>query len=121
MAYSQDSWRVAGIFSVAQVRAHMPPPEPGDQAGESCSIARDTRAKTARNTETMMNGAPSPHASLIGTVENDAMAVPPMPAPKMPMAVPRRAGGYQLLTNGTPMANVVPPRPRKNPPIRSQT
>ncbi len=54
-------------------------------------------------------------------MENDAIAVPPMPAPKMPSAVPRRAGGYQLFTKGTPMANVVPPRPRKNPPTSSHT
>ena len=42
-----------------------------------------------------------------------------MPMPKTPSARPRRAGGYQALTSGTPTANAVPPRPRKNPPIRS--
>ena len=48
---------------------------------------------------------------------NAAMAVPPMPAPKMPIAVPRRFGGNQELTVGTPTANEVPPMPRKNPPM----
>ena len=52
------------------------------------------------------------------TVVNAEIAVPPMPTPKMPSASPRRAGGYQALTNGMPIANVVPPKPRKNPPIR---
>jgi hypothetical protein len=52
-------------------------------------------------------------------VVNAEIAVPPMPMPKIPSAVPRRAGGYQALTSGTPIANVVPPRPRKNPPISS--
>ena len=49
---------------------------------------------------------------------NAEIAVPPMPVPKIPRARPRRAGGYQALTNGTPIANVVPPRPRKKPPTR---
>ena len=36
-----------------------------------------------------------------------------MPAPKMPVAKPRRAGSNQALTNGMPTANVVPAMPRK--------
>ena len=47
------------------------------------------------------------------------MAVPPMPAPKMPIASPRRSGGNHALTKGTPTANAVPPMPRKNPPTSS--
>ena len=47
------------------------------------------------------------------------IAVPPMPAPKMPMARPRRSGGNQALTNGTPTANAVPAMPRKKPPTSS--
>ena len=38
-----------------------------------------------------------------------------MPIPKTPIANPRRAGGYQADTCGTPTANAVPPMPRKNP------
>jgi hypothetical protein len=49
------------------------------------------------------------------TVLKLAIAVPPMPMPKTPMAKPLRAGGYQAETSGTPTANVVPPRPRKKP------
>ena len=45
------------------------------------------------------------------------IAVPPMPAPKMPTARPRRSGGNHALTNGTPTANEVPEIPRKNPPM----
>ena len=47
------------------------------------------------------------------------IAVPPMPAPKMPIASPRRSGGNQALTNGTPTAKAVPPMPRKKPPMSS--
>jgi len=36
----------------------------------------------------------------------------------MPSASPRRAGGYQEFTKGMLIAKVVPPSPRKNPPIR---
>jgi hypothetical protein len=35
--------------------------------------------------------------------------------PNTPIAKPRRAGGYQDDTCGTPTANAVPPMPRKNP------
>ena len=42
--------------------------------------------------------------------------MPPIPAPKMPIARPRLAGGNQALTKGTPTAKAVPPIPRKNPP-----
>jgi hypothetical protein len=63
-----------------------------------------------------VNGNCSPKALRSGTVVKAEIAVPPMPAPKMPSAVPRLAGGNQALTNGTPMANVVPPRPSTKPP-----
>jgi hypothetical protein len=46
-------------------------------------------------------------------------AVPPMPAPKTPVAKPRRAGSNQALTNGMPTANVVPAKPRKKPKTNS--
>jgi hypothetical protein len=49
------------------------------------------------------------------TVVKLAVAVPPMPTPKTPMANPRRAGGYHPETSGTPTAKAVPPRPRKKP------
>ena len=48
---------------------------------------------------------------------NAAIAVPPMPAPNTPIAVPRRCGGNHELTVGTPMAKEVPPIPRKKPPM----
>ena len=38
-----------------------------------------------------------------------------MPAPKTPVAKPRRSARYQALTKGMPTANVVPAMPRKNP------
>lgn len=60
-----------------------------------------------------------PPAFTSGTVVSALMAVPPMPAPKMPTASPRRPGGNQALTIGTPTANAVPPMPRKNPPTNS--
>ena len=40
-------------------------------------------------------------------VKKDEKAVPPMPAPKTPVAKPRRDFSYQALTNGIPTANVV--------------
>jgi hypothetical protein len=42
-------------------------------------------------------------------------AVPPIPAPKTPVAKPRRAGSNHAFTNGMPTANVVPATPRKKP------
>ena len=42
-------------------------------------------------------------------------AVPPMPAPKTPVAKPRRDGVYQALTNGMPTAKVVPAMPSRKP------
>ena len=51
------------------------------------------------------------------TVVRALIAVPPVPMPKMPIAIPRRSAGNQALTNGTPTANEVPATPRKNPPI----
>ena len=54
-------------------------------------------------------------------VKNADNAVPPIPAPKTPVAKPRRAGSYQALANGMPIANVVPPMPRKNPKTSSRT
>ena len=66
-----------------------------------------------------MNGAWSPKASRSRRVVNAATAVPPMPAPKMPIAVPRRFGGNHELTVGTPTAKEVPPMPRKKPPMSS--
>ena len=62
---------------------------------------------------------PRPTASASRGVKNADSAVPTMPMPNTPVAKPRRFGGYQPSTNGTPMANVVPPRPRKNPPTSS--
>ena len=41
--------------------------------------------------------------------------MPPIPAPKTPVAKPRRAGSNQALTNGMPTAKVVPATPRKKP------
>ena len=63
-----------------------------------------------------VNGKARPKESLSPTVVKAEMAVPPMPAPKMPSAVPRLAGGNHELTSGTPMAKVVPPSPRTKPP-----
>ena len=53
------------------------------------------------------------------TVVSALIAVPPIPMPKTPTASPRRSGGNQALTKGTPTANTVPPMPRKNPPTSS--
>ncbi len=48
-------------------------------------------------------------------MKNADSAVPPIPAPKMPVAKPRRLGWYQLFTNGMPAAKLVPAIPRKKP------
>ena len=53
---------------------------------------------------------------MIRTVVNAEIAVPPMPSPKIPSAVPRRSGANHWFTAGTPIANAVPPSPRKKPP-----
>jgi len=64
-----------------------------------------------------MNGVDRLCAVTNLTVVSALIAVPPIPAPKIPMARPLRLGGNQLLTNGTPTANAVPPMPRKKPPM----
>jgi hypothetical protein len=48
-------------------------------------------------------------------VKNADNPVPIMPAPKTPVARPRRAGSNQLFTKGMPAANTVPATPRKKP------
>ena len=68
----------------------------------------------------MRNGAFSPTLVNSLTVVRALIAVPPMPAPKMPIASPRRSGGNHALTNGTPTAKTVPAMPRKKPPMRSR-
>src|SRR6266849_5781396 len=42
-----------------------------------------------------------------------ASAVPMLPMPYTPSAKPRRSGGNQRATNGTPTANEAPARPSK--------
>src|SRR6266536_449487 len=66
-----------------------------------------------------MNGAETPCALANLTVVRALIAVPPMPAPNTPTARPRRCGGNQALTNGTPTAKAVPATPRKKPPTSS--
>jgi hypothetical protein len=64
------------------------------------------------------NGDLVPRFSYSFTVVSALIAVPPMPAPKMPIARPRFSGGNQAFTNGTPTAKAVPAIPRKKPPTR---
>src|SRR5215213_5991470 len=54
----------------------------------------------ARTTATSVNGNASQKASLSFTVVNAEIAVPPMPTPKIPSAVPRFAAGTQPFTSG---------------------
>ena len=56
-----------------------------------------------------------PNQSTKRGVKKADSAVPPMPAPKTPVANPRRDGSNHAFTNGIPTANVVPAMPRKNP------
>jgi len=64
----------------------------------------------------MTKGVAMPWALTSFTVVSALIAVPPIPAPKIPTASPRRSGGNQAVTNGTPTAKDVPAIPRKNPP-----
>ena len=48
-------------------------------------------------------------------MKNADRAVPPIPAPKTPVAKPRRSAWNHALTKGIPTANVVPAIPRKKP------
>ena len=41
--------------------------------------------------------------------------MPPIPAPKTPVAKPRRDGSYQALTKGIPTAKTVPATPSSSP------
>src|SRR5664279_1689156 len=75
-----------------------------------------TTPYAASTTAVSTNGAAMPCAAESLTVVSALIAVPPMPAPKTPMAVPRRSGANHALTNGTPTAKAVPAIPRKKPP-----
>ena len=87
--------------------------------GASRSTSAATVPYTASAIAVTRNGAAMPCAPTSLTVVRALIAVPPMPAPKTPMAMPRRLGGNQALTNGTPTAKAVPAMPRKNPPTSS--
>src|SRR5699024_3668739 len=91
----------------ARVRAAVTTQLPcaGVQAGEFRRRSRATTAYTARRAATRRKGAWSPNASRRRSVVNAAIAVPPMPAPNTPIAVPRRCGG-------TAPAGPVHPGPR---------
>src|SRR5664279_149013 len=71
-----------------------------------------TTPYAASMTAVSTNGAAMPCAAESLTVVSALIAVPPMPAPKTPMAVPRRSGANHALTNGTPTAKAVPAIPR---------
>ena len=84
--------------------------------GASRSTSHEATAYAARTTAVITNGVCMLLALTSFTVVRALMAVPPIPTPKTPMARPRRSGGNQAFTNGTPTANAVPPMPRKKPP-----
>ena len=55
-----------------------------------------------------------PNQSTNRGVKKADSAVPPIPAPKTPVAKPRRESSYQLLTSGIPTAKTVPATPSSN-------
>src|SRR5215217_519228 len=81
------------------------------RAGASRSTSHETTAYTARTPAVIRNGAFSPTLLYSFTVVRALIAVPPIPAPKIPTAKPRRSGGNHAFTNGTPTANAVPAVP----------
>src|ERR1039458_1348710 len=64
-------------------------------------------AYTARTTAVIRNGEDEPREVTSFTVVSALIAVPPIPIPKIPIASPRRSGGNQAVTNGTPTAKDV--------------
>lgn len=101
-------WRAAGRRAADSVGTVRP--------GASRS-RRAAAAYSARTAAVIRNGVDMLLASTSFTVVRALRAVPPVLAPKTPMARPRRSGGNQALTSGTPTAKAVPPIPRKNPPM----
>src|SRR3954454_2274626 len=87
--------------------------------GASRRTSQAAIAYAASTPAVIRNGALAPTLVNSLTVVRALIAVPPMPAPKTPIASPRRSGGNQAFTNGTPTANAVPAMPRKNPPTSS--
>src|SRR5690606_5017205 len=87
----------------------------GVHVGESRIIDHESAATATRAAATRAVVGPEPNHTTMRGVKNDESAVPPMPAPKTPVAKPRRGLSYHAFTNGMPTANVVPAMPRKNP------
>ena len=110
------------IFSLAAA-ANLGSTAPvfGCHSGESCIRIHTSNAVSARATAMMTCAGTYPNQMTKRGVKNADSAVPPMPAPKTPVAKPRRAGSYQALANGIPIAKVVPAIPRKNPKTSSST
>jgi hypothetical protein len=103
------------MVSVRHARCRALPCAAG-RLGASRSSRYAAAAYAASITATRVKGDDRPRESFSANVVNAEIAVPPMPTPKMPSAVPRRAGGNHALTSGTPTANVVPPSPSSVPP-----
>src|SRR5689334_1418054 len=72
--------------------------------GASRSSTKASTAYTASAAAVSRNGAAMPFADTSFTVVSALIAVPPMPAPKTPIARPRRCGGNHAFTNRTPTA-----------------
>ena len=79
-------------------------------------MAAHTRNATATSAAAMMRCVTTyPNQSTNLGVKKADRAVPPMPAPKTPVANPRRSASNHAFANGMPTAKVVPPIPRKKP------
>ena len=92
----------------------------GRQAGASRMTVMTSTAVSASATAMITCAATDPNQATKRGVKNADRAVPPMPAPKTPVAKPRRAGWYQALTNGMPTANVVPGNAEEEPENQQQ-
>src|SRR5690625_7963648 len=96
-----DSCSVTGIFKVFQVRATIDPVG-GSRPGASRSKIHAITAYRDRTTATRTNAACREYALMISTVLKAATAVPAVPIPQTPSAMPRLCGSYQHVTIGTP-------------------
>ncbi len=109
-----DSCQVALSFRAAVKRGRAGS-RFGRQPGASRMAVQETTAATTSAAHMTRWVRSSPKDSTSGGVSHADRAVPPMPAPKTPVAKPRRSGRYQAFAKGTPTAKEVPATPRRKP------
>src|SRR5574343_1299446 len=87
----------------------------GGASGASLATKQKKISTTTSGISTMPKTLVHPKAAARPGANSAASAVPELPAPAMPIAVPRYSAGYQREASGSAAANDEPATPRKTP------